>query len=299
MARHRLFRRAADFDGVFLHKKKLNAVDAWNLRRHSRKIIYNFDDAIMYSYKRPGAYSRAHSVPFCRTVRLADMTLVGSFYLAEKARPLNPNTDVLPLGLDSRDYGLDAKPASDGRVRLVWIGSKSTLPYLETVRPALHRVAARYGNLVIRVIGDGFPSWPGVPIEHLKWSPQTRRTGLATSDIGLAPLPDDPFTRGKCSFKVLEYSASSLPVVGSPVGTNVDHIVEGQTGLLATTEEEWVGCLTRLIENPALRVQMGQDGRIHAADYDVQVVGARLTKLIRQCLEGNHPEAAAERQTTH
>jgi glycosyltransferase involved in cell wall biosynthesis len=286
LARRRLFRRAAEFDGVFLHKKKLNRCDAWGLRHHSRKIIYNFDDAIMYSDARPGRYSRAHAVPFRRTAQLADMVITGSAYLAEQARPFNTNIHVLPLGLNMQDYGLQALPPVDGRTRLVWIGSQTTLDYLDRIRPVLSRVTAAHDNVVVRIVGDTFPAWQDIPTEEIKWSPEARRVKLATSDIGLAPLPDDPFTQGKCSFKVLEYAASGLPVVASPVGTNTDYVLEGVTGFLAVTEDEWVARLNRLIDDPALRAQMGRRGRRHAAEHDVSVIGKRFVDLVRRCLEG-------------
>lgn len=293
LTRRRLFRQAADFHGVLLHKKKLNQHDAGYLRRHSRKIIYSFDDAIMYSCVRPGRYSRAHAIPFRRTVKLADLVIAGSRYLAEQARPFNPRVCVLPLGLNLEDYGLPSPPARDGITRLVWIGSDTTLGYLNLIRRALERIVADHDRVLVRLIGDAFPNWPEIPTEEIRWSSQARRSGLATGDIGLAPLPDDPFTRGKCSFKVLEYSASSLPVVASPVGTNSDYVVEGKTGFLASTPDEWVDRLGRLIENPSLRMQMGCEGRGVAAGHDVKVVGACLVQLIRRCLEGNDGQTGA------
>ena len=286
LARRRLFRQAASFDGVFLHKRLLTAYDLRSLRQHSKTLIYNFDDAIMYSDKHPGGHSRTHDSRFRRTVRQADMVIVGSSYLADFARPLNANVQVLPLGLDIRDYGVDPLPAPDGKIRLVWIGSESTLPYLETIRPAIERIVARFDNVVVRIICDPFPCWPGVPMERIAWSPQARRTMLATSDIGLAPLPDNPFTRGKCTFKVLEYSASGLPVVASPVGTNAEHIRDGATGFLATTTEDWVDKIVQLIENPERRRSMGLAGMERAREFDISVVGQELCMLISECLQG-------------
>lgn len=292
LARRRLFLKARDYDGVLLHKKKLNQYDAWCLRRNSKKVIYNFDDAIMYSSKCPGLYSRAHAIPFRRTVGLADMVIAGSDYLANEARPFNRNVCVLPLGLNLQDYGVASLPPGDGVTRLVWIGSESTLRYLELIKPALERIVATHKKVVVRIIGDRFPFWHSIPTEQIEWSQLARREGLATSDIGLAPLPEDAFTKGKCSFKVLEYSASSLPVVASPVGTNADYVRQGVTGFFATTEEDWVKHIGSLIENPSLRERMGFQGRIHASQYDVSVIGNRFAKLVQGCL--NNEESACD-----
>ena len=285
LARRRLFGRAGDFDGVLLHKKTLTTYDMQCLRRHSRRLIYNFDDAVMYSDKRPGAYSRTHVSRFRRTVRHADLVIVGSRYLADLARPFNANVRVLPLGLNVRDYGVDSPPTPDGKARLVWIGSESTLGYLETIKPAIEQIVARYDSTVIRIICDTFPSWRGLSVEQVVWSPESRRTALATSDIGLAPLPDDPFTRGKCSFKVLEYSASGLPVVASPVGTNAQYVRDGVTGFLATTLEDWVDKIGQLIENPGQRRSMGCAGIQRAREFDIRVIREELCTLVSTCLQ--------------
>jgi glycosyltransferase involved in cell wall biosynthesis len=285
LARRRLFRQARDFDGVLLHKKKLNFCDARELRRRARRILYNFDDAIMRSAARPDSYSRAHFVPFRRTVRLADMVITCSEYLAEQARPFNTNVQILPIGLQLSDYGVESLPPADGKIRLVWIGSKSTLDYLRQLEPVFAHLAGRFDRVVLRVIGDEFPEGSPLPLEKIPWSPEARRIGLATADIGLAPLPDNPFTRGKATFKVLEYSASSLPVVAAPVGTNAEYILEGTTGFLAAGEGAWIAQLTRLVADGELRKRMGQAGRRHAAQFDIGVLGVRFAGLIRKCFE--------------
>ena len=285
LARRRLFRRAGDFDGVFLHKKLLTRWDLRTLRHYSRKILYNFDDAVMYSDKRADGRSRTHLARFRRTIRQADMVLVGSDYLADLAQPFNTNIRVLPLGLNVRDYGVEPPPAPDGKTRLAWIGSKSTLGYLETIRPAIERIVARYEKTLMRVVSDGFPAWADLRVERVVWSPQARRSALAGSDIGLAPLPDNPFTRGKCSFKVLEYSASGLPVVASPIGTNAQYVHDGVTGFLAEGIDDWVDKIARLIENPQLRLSMGRAGIEQARKFDVSVVGEELCRLISACLQ--------------
>jgi hypothetical protein len=285
LARRRLFKRAAEFDGVFLHKKGLNPLDYLWLGRYGRKIIFNFDDAVMYSDKNPERQSRSHSVPFRRSVRLADLVICGSSYLADHAKPFNSNVEILPLGLKVSDYATDPDFETDDKVRLVWVGSQSTLSYLEEIKPAIEQVGSHFGNVALRVICEDFPKLENVPVERHPWSKETLRNDLASCNIGLAPLPDNPFTRGKCSFKVLEYSAAGLPVVASPVGTNAEHVIEGITGFLAKSNDEWITRVTQLVENPELREDMGKQGRRFAGEFDVSVIGKRLTDLIRDCLQ--------------
>jgi glycosyltransferase involved in cell wall biosynthesis len=285
-ARRRLYKKAADFDGVFLHKKGLNPFDAMWLRKSSRRIIFNFDDAVMYSDKNPQRHSRSHFVPFRRSVKLSDLVICGSSYLAEHARPFNSNVEILPLGLKVSDYQAVSAAGTDGKVRLVWVGSKSTLSYLEGIKAAIELVGDRFDNVALRIICDHFPTLENVPVEERLWSEETLGTDLATSNIGLAPLPDNPFTRGKCSFKVLEYSAAGLAVVASPVGTNAEHVRDGITGFLAESNDDWVSRITQLIENAQLREEMGKQGRDFACKFDVSVVGEQLTEIIRNCLRG-------------
>jgi len=285
LGRWKLFRRAREFDGVFLHKKGMNPFDALWLRKYSSRIIYNFDDAVMYSDKSPERYSRSHFVPFRRSVRLADLVIAGSSYLAEHARRFNSNVEVLPIGLRISDYAVHCPARADDKIRLVWIGSRSTLSYLEEIRPAIRQIGSRFDNVILRIIGDDFLELDNVAVEKRLWSMDTRGIELATSDIGLAPLPDNRFTRGKCSFKVLEYSAAGLPVIASPVGTNCEYVKEGATGFLAANTRQWVDRMIQLIESPQLRKQMAQEGQAWAKNFDVSVIGTRLCKLIAGCLQ--------------
>jgi glycosyltransferase involved in cell wall biosynthesis len=284
LARLWLYRQARDFDGVLWHKKAVNPIDAFFLRRFAPRLLYNYDDAVMFSDKRPDADSPTHRRRFLRTLGLAEVVLVGSRYLAEQARPHHPKVIILPLGLEVSRYGLPVERPTDGRIRLVWIGSKSTLGYLKVLSPVLDQLAQRHPNLTLRIIGDDFFDLERLPVEKVVWDADKRYAHLAQCDIGLAPLPGDRFSMGKCSFKVLEYSASGLPVVASPVGTNADHILDGQTGLLAATPDQWQTHLDHLIADADLRRRMGAAGRVHASNYDIAVVGQKLVEFLTNWL---------------
>jgi glycosyltransferase involved in cell wall biosynthesis len=285
-ARRDLFKLAGQFDCVFLHKKKLSIPDTYILKRACKKLIYNFDDAVMYDEANPSRRDWLRLLAFRRTVRAADLVLVGSRYLAEHALKYNPNVEILPLGLETALYDVAAAGRTDDKIRLVWIGSRSTLKYLEHIQPVIEKIGSCFSNVVLRIIGDTFFDIPDITVEKLKWSEQTRGLYLAQSDIGLAPLPDDRFTRGKCSFKVLEYSAAGLPVVASPVGTNAEHIQQGVTGFLVENNNQWIEKITALIKDAQLRRSMGQQGRQFASQFDVSVIGKQLCEIIRKCLIG-------------
>ncbi|MHC4619281.1 MAG: glycosyltransferase family 4 protein [Planctomycetota bacterium] len=287
LARHKLFRHAVHFDAVFLHKKRLNLFDAFWLRRYSKKVIYDFDDAVMYDDKRPERPSRNRQQSFQRTVEWADLVIAGNSYLARHARRFNLNVEILPTGLDTGSYNVRAGPTQDGTIRLVWIGSKSTLRYLAEIKPALEEIGSKLGNVVLRIICDDFFELANMQVEKRRWALGTQAIDLAASDIALAPLPDDNFTRGKCGFKVLQYAAAGLPVVASPVGVNAEYVNPGLTGFLATRTSEWVGCVVRLAANSDLRNRMGLAARQEVRTFDVSVVGKRLCDLIeKHCRQG-------------
>ena len=285
LTRQKLFRRAADFDGVFLHKKGLNSFDAFWLSRYGKKIIYDFDDAVMYSPKAPDYDSPSHFRRFRRSVKLADLVIAGNSYLAEHARRFNSNIEILPTGLDTNSYNVEAGQAKDDKIRLVWIGSKSTLRYLAEIQPALEEIGSKFENIILRVICDDSFQLKNLKVENCPWSEETQATDLSTCDIGLASLPDNRFTRGKCGFKILQYASAGLPVVASPVGVNAEYIRQG-AGFLAEGTSDWIDKISQLINDSKLRKQMGQAGKEQVQKFDLKVLGPKLVGFINRCIKG-------------
>ena len=283
--RYKVIKKAAEFDAVYLQKKTLNCLDAMWFRRYAKNVIFDFDDAVMYDNRHPGKKPsrRKHTKPFERTVKLAKMVIAGNPYLAEHAQRFNPNVEVLPTGLDTNAYKLKTTLKDDGKVRLVWIGSHSTLGYLEEIKPALEEIGSRFDNVVLRIICDQFMHLRNIPVEKYTWSEQTQIKDLITSDIGLAPLPDNRFTRGKCGFKILQYSAASLPVIASPVGVNADYIQEGVTGFLTEDHSDWIEKISCLLKKTELRKKMGLAASKEVRQWDFEVLGEKLVKLIKKC----------------
>ncbi|TKJ33979.1 MAG: hypothetical protein CEE38_19240 [Planctomycetes bacterium B3_Pla] len=284
LARRKLFKRAMDFNGVLLHKKCLNCLDAFYLRKYGRKIIYNFDDAVMYSDRNPERHSRSHFVPFRRTVKLTSVVIAGNSYLAGHAKEFNSRVEVVPTGLDMKSYEVKAKVKNDGKIRLVWIGSKSTLKYLAGIKPALEEIGSRFDNVVLRIICDEFFDLDNVEVEKRQWSHETQFLDLAASDIGLAPLPDNRFTRGKCGFKILQYAAAGLPVIASPVGVNAEYVSDGVTGFHAVSVMEWTESISTIIKDSQLRRSMGLAGRHKVERFDIATVGKQFYDIIDNCL---------------
>jgi glycosyltransferase involved in cell wall biosynthesis len=285
LARRSLFKKAADFDGVFLHKKTLNFFDAHYLRKYSRKIVYDFDDAMMYSDKHPNKPSYKRRESFRRTVKLADMVIAGNSYLAEHAKKFNNCIKILPTGLDTNEYENCKVERKDNKVRLVWIGCKSTLRYLFEIKPALEQIGLRFNNVVLRIICDEFFDLQNMPVEKHCWSLETQVFDLAASDIGLSPLPSDNFTRGKSGgLKILQYAAAGLPVIAS-LDVNAEGIREGINGFLAGDCSDWIEKMSRLLSDSQLRKQMGEAGKMEVRQFDLKVVGEQFASLVKESLE--------------
>ena len=281
MQRWSLLRSARHYDAVLLHKKCLNYFDSRILRRHSRRLIYDFDDAVMYSPHQPQSDRSSHMRLFKRTASMADCMIAGNEYLAEHARRFCSKVYVLPTGLDLRPYTDVRDVAVDDRLRLVWIGSQSTLKYLQSIAPVLDDIADDSDNITLRAIADDFPELKVMEIERHRWSLQTQASDLGVCRIGLAPLPDNRFTRGKCGFKILQYFAAGLPVVASPVGVNRDLIEKSGAGMLAETPEQWKQAIEQLVANQELRTEMGQKARHFIADYDTPVLAKRFVEIVQ------------------
>ena len=243
----------------------------------------------MYSARKPESCCLSRQRRFRRSVELSDLVIAGNPYLAEHAQKFNPRVEVLPTGLNTKAYTVETKPENDGKIRLVWIGSKSTLPYLAEIKPVLEEIGARFDNVILRIICNDFFDLQNMRVEKHQWHKRTEALDLITSDIGLAPLPDDRFTRGKCGFKILQYAAAGLPVVASPVGVNAEYVRDGVTGFHAINTSQWVDKISKLIENPELRKRMGQEGYVQAQRFDLSTVGKQLYKLVERCLEGVEP----------
>lgn len=276
-----LFSYSRNFDAVLLHKKTLNILDAKLLRLFSKLIIYDFDDAVMYRPTKPECDRTRHFRVFRQTAKMVDVIIAGNEYLAQHARKFCSKVYVLPTGLGVDAYNIEENRKRDGKIRLVWIGSRATLEYLENIKDALEELGKNYSNIVLRIIADDFFDLGNMPIEKYKWSIESQYADVAECDIGLAPLPDNRFTRGKCGFKILQYFAAGLPVVASPVMVNGELILNSKAGFIAQTNQQWKEQILTLVQNPALRREMGLKGKEYVKQYDLPVLAERFCKIIK------------------
>jgi len=265
-ARRRLLRTASSYDAVVLQRKFLDPGDARLLQRASRKIIYDIDDALMFQQKPAGLIERWRTRRrFTATANVVDVVVAGNEYLADIFRQRGSETIVLPTVVDVSRYAIKRHVQTD-TPRLVWIGSRSTLGYLNLIYPALAAARRTLPGLRLVVIADAAPVDAPLPVDFVRWSESTESQSLAGGDIGIAPTPDDAWTRGKCGFKIVQYLATGLPVIASPVGANTTLVQPSVTGFLPASQDQWTSAVLQLAGDASMRELMGQRGRALAEE---------------------------------
>jgi glycosyltransferase involved in cell wall biosynthesis len=260
-------------DAVLLQRRLLPPFLLATLRRAARVLIFDFDDAIWLrdSYTPNGFDSRKRSTRFRVVTAAADHIVAGNRFLAEAV--VGTPTSVIPTCVDPAAYRV-AEPHSPVRT-LVWVGSASTLRGLDRFRPTLEAVGRAVPGVRLRLISDAALSFDHLPVEFVPWSADREAAALATADVGIAWVPDDPWSRGKCGLKILQYQAAGLPVVANPVGVQADMVRHGRTGYLAETTEQWVSAI-RLLDDPVTRFRLGSEGRKQVEASFGVAAGSRL-----------------------
>ena len=253
-------------DVTVLHQIKLSSIEARLFAAYSRRRVFDVDDAIyVRKPRRLGDLpdeSAWRKQKFAATCRWVDAVAAGNDVLAGVARATAKEIVVLPTSIDTACYESTFAGPADAPT-IVWIGSPENLIYLDMIRPALARLTQRYPTLRMRVICSEFPDWSDVNVERVPWSSATEAHSLAGAHMGVMPLTDDAWSRGKCAFKLLQYMAAALPCVASPVGANTEAVLDGINGFYATDVDEWERSLEKLIVSPELRAQLGAKGRQH------------------------------------
>jgi glycosyltransferase involved in cell wall biosynthesis len=211
---------------------------------------------------------------------LADLVVVGNCWLAEIWQRWNKAVEILPTAVDTEAYRVAPLPE---RPTIGWIGTGGNLRYLAGIAPALARVVSRFPEVTLAVCCDRPPVLPGLPVRYVPWSEAAEAEFLASITVGVMPLEDSPWERGKCSLKMLQYMAAGRPCVVSPVGMNAGLLRQAEFGLAATTTEEWTETLSSLIADRDAAMRMGAAGRALAAErYSVATLAPRLAELLRR-----------------
>lgn len=254
---------------VFLQRKLLPVWQTLLLRRSAGAFVYDFDDAVFLrdSFDQRGSRSWTRMARFRATIALADCVFAGNRYLADHAcRWVKASkVEVIPTCVDPSGYPA-ARHADLPPARLAWIGSSSTLRALEHARPLLESIGQSIPEARLRVICSRFPSLRHLIVEPSLWSSQREAADLSESDVGISLLADDPWSRGKCGLKILQYMAAGLPVVASPVGVHREMIRAGH-GYLPQRPQRWIESIRALVRDSALRREMGRAARAFVEEF--------------------------------
>jgi glycosyltransferase involved in cell wall biosynthesis len=276
-----------------LHQIKLSSIEARLFAAYSQRRIFDVDDAIyVRKPRRLGDLpdeSAWRKQKFAATCRWVDAVAAGNDVLAGVARSSAKEVVVLPTSIDTASYIPTTAESSDPPT-VAWIGSPENLIYLDMIRPALARLTQRHPALRLRVICSEFPDWSDVTVERVPWSSATEAQYLAGAHIGVMPLTDDAWSRGKCAFKLLQYMAAALPCVASPVGANTEAVLDGINGFYATDVDAWERALERLIVSPELRASFGARGRAHVEErYALRSYRANYLTLLTRIAARTSP----------
>jgi glycosyltransferase involved in cell wall biosynthesis len=266
--------RCDKFDIVFIQREALflgNTFFEKHAYKSKAKVIFDFDDSIWLMDTSPGNKKWEWLKDPNKTksnIMHAHLVIAGNTYLADFAKGYNGNTILIPTTVDTETY--KPKPelrnsssiVSGTKVVIGWSGSLSTLKHFEMAIPVLQKLKEKYnGKIAFKYIGDSNYKNEELEIVETKWTPQNEIEELNKFDIGIMPLPDDQWAKGKCGLKGLTYMSCGIPTVMSSVGVNKQIITHGENGFLASTDEEWINYLSQLIESSELRNKIGVAGR--------------------------------------
>jgi glycosyltransferase involved in cell wall biosynthesis len=286
---------AGNHDVALVHRELWPlAGDFMQARLASRqpRWVFDFDDAVFLpnvseanrAFGDLKAHRSAASLAAGATAVSAGNAWLASWARSQRPKRSSSDVSVIPTAVDTRRW--KPRVRTPGASKLVWIGSPTTVGYLAPLAPALARLARKHPDLELHCVGAEFKA-AGVRCVSHAWSEASEVEHVASGDIGLAPLPDTPWARGKCGLKLLLYLALGLPVVASNAGVHPEIVVDGENGLLAGSDEAFESAIERLIEDRELRTRLSLAGpRTVEAGYSVHAVAPRLARVLKQAAEG-------------
>jgi glycosyltransferase involved in cell wall biosynthesis len=290
LRRYKHLRQASKYDIIFVQREACFLGHTFFEKRLAKKskLIFDFDDAIWL----PNVSSANQKLEWLKNyqktskiISYSDAIIAGNQYLADYALQYNKNINIIPTTIDTAKFVAKEK-LTNGKVCIGWSGSKTTVQHFEFIESVLIKIKEKYKDQVyFKLIGDADYKNENLDLKGIAWTPLTEVSEIQTFDIGIMPLPNDEWAKGKCGLKGLSYMAVGVPTIMSPVGVNTEIIKDKQNGLLASTEEEWLEKLSLLIENADIRETLGKAGRKTVEDtYSVKANSKKYLKIFRSVL---------------
>jgi glycosyltransferase involved in cell wall biosynthesis len=264
---------ADSYDIIFVQREAFMTGSSYFEKRFSRssaKLVFDFDDSIWLldtsRANRKWAWLKSEKKTG-EIIKVSDLVFAGNRYLADYALQFNKNVKIIPTTIDTDLFKRSSAYSNNETVCIGWSGSITTIKHFEQAIPALTAIKKKYGDRIIfKVMGDKTYSNSQLGITGIAWSSKSEVSTLESFDIGIMPLPDDEWVKGKCGLKGLSYMSLEVPTVMSAVGVNTEIIKDGENGFLAKTDAEWIEKLSMLIDSFTLRKQLGANGRKTVVD---------------------------------
>ena len=279
--------RARKYDLLWIEKELFPNLPAWFEQALSAldvRYVIDIDDAIFHNYDRStNRYKKLLARKINKVMTGSALVLCGNDYLAEQARIAGARrVEMIPTVIDLERYQVLHPPMRE-RIVVGWCGSPSTAQYLDIVAPVL-KVLSEEFSLQLRVIGAKF-ACPGVDVDCRPWSEESEVREIQDFDIGIMPLKDAPWERGKCGYKLIQYMACGKPVVATSIEANDKIVLQDITGYLVSTMDDWMDKLRALILDTQKRRTAGMQGRdLVEKRYCIQVTAPRIARLLQECV---------------
>ncbi len=283
----KIISQARQHDVVLLFKTLgFSRLELHLLQRANPRIVFDFDDAVMFrEQKHRRALDGRNFRKFRRTLNKCAAVVAGNDFLACFARACDRRTEILPTSIDLSRYHLKEYGGGPG-LTIGWLGLSDGLPYLQNIQPALKKLTERFPGLKLKVVSDKPLQLDGVKVENEPWRMEMEQAQLSSFDIGIMPLWDSIWTRGKCGYKILQYMGVGTAVVASNIGVNNEIIRSGENGFLARSGEDWVQSLSALIESAEQRKTFGLRGRQLVEErYSLDAFAGGYVKLLHEVAE--------------
>jgi glycosyltransferase involved in cell wall biosynthesis len=280
----KFYNRLGQYDVLYIHRKLFTPLEFWYLRKKAKKIVYDFDDAVMYpSTGSKNSRSFSRRMKFAYMMKRVDLVVAGNQFLKSEVLPYNSNVEVIPTSIDLSRYTCKEDFHPKEPVTIGWLGSSSTLKYLRPLLRTFEKIYERYPKFRLKIVCDQFLDSERVPVIKKQWSSEEEESDLKSFDIGVMPLSNDLWSKGKCGLKILQYQSVGIPVVCTPVGINRDMVEDGVNGFWAQSEEEWTRSILKLMQDDGLRRGMGLKGRKTVEkSYSLEINAPRLLNVLKR-----------------
>ena len=285
-AKLKVFKSVRQYDILFIQRKRFPVLWLKLIRKNAKKIVYDFDDSVMY---RNSKYIRHESGTrvkmFKNMINASDHVIAGNAFLQINTTSYTHNVTIIPSPIDISFYPQKKYSEKNNNITLGWIGAHGSIHYLEKMKPIFETLGKKNDNLRLKIVCDTFLDCDNMVVEKKQWAAKDEVAYIQSFDIGLMPLMDDPWSHGKCGLKILQCLATGVPVVCSPAGVNREIVEDGVHGFWASSQEEWTEKLEILINDHELRRKMGIAGRERVIErYSLKANEPRMLKIFEQLM---------------